>query len=270
MTRAMTRVVMAAAVMCLSAVGTMAQQTSTTETKAFEVIAVEGNMLVVKLPEGTREINVPEDFRFTVNGQQLSVHDLKPAMKGTAVITTRTTSTPVTVTEVKNGTVVTAAAGTIIVRTPEGVKSFNQGDVDKRGVKIVRDGKPAQVSDFRSGDKLSAVIITSKPPIVMTEKEVQATTVAAAAAGVGASASARTPAAASTQTARNNPPAGAPAGGSGSSASGAAASPSSSAQAGGGAAELPHTASSWPLLGLASVLSLAIGFGLNTRRRFVR
>ena len=38
---------------------------------------------------------------------------------------------------------------------------FTQGDVDKRGVKIMRDGKPAQISDFREGDRLSATIITS-------------------------------------------------------------------------------------------------------------
>ena len=94
-------------------------------------------------------------------------------MKGTATITTRTTVTPVTVTEVKNGTVVVRSGSTIIVRTDEGVKSFTQGDVDKRGVKIMRDGKPAQLSDFREGDKLSATIITSQPPKVMTEKEVQ-------------------------------------------------------------------------------------------------
>ena len=84
----------------------LAQQTTTsTETKTFEVLAVSGNTLDVRLPEGTRELTVPDDFRFTVNGQQLSVHEMKPGMKGTATITTKTTVTPVTVTEVKNGTV---------------------------------------------------------------------------------------------------------------------------------------------------------------------
>ena len=57
------------------------------------------------MPEGTRELTVPDDFRFTVNGQQLSVQQLKLGMKGTATVTTRTTVTPVTVTEIKNGTV---------------------------------------------------------------------------------------------------------------------------------------------------------------------
>ena len=84
----------------------------------------------------------------------MSVRELKPGMKGSASITTKTTITPVTVTEVKNGTVMQVAAGTIIVRSETGnVQRFSQGDVDKRGVKIMRGGKPAQVSDFREGDR---------------------------------------------------------------------------------------------------------------------
>ena len=66
---------------------------------------------------------------------------------------------------------------TIIVQTAEGLyKMFTEGDVDKRGVKIMRNGEPAQLSDFRAGDKLSATIITEMPPRVVTEKEVSATT----------------------------------------------------------------------------------------------
>src|SRR6476620_5481953 len=176
MSRSMTGEVMAVAVVWLTAGPAQAQTTTTSsETKSFEVLAVTGNTLDVSLPEGTREITVPDDFRFTVNGQQLSVHQLKPGMKGTATITTRTTTTPVTVTEIKDGTVAMQTGSSIIVRTDEGFKSFTQGDIDKRGVKIIRNGKPAQVSDFRQGDKLSATIITSMPPKIVTEQEVNAT-----------------------------------------------------------------------------------------------
>ena len=45
----------------------------------------------------------------------------------------------------------------------------------------MRDGKPVQLSEFREGDQLSATIITSEPPQVMTEQEVRATVPAAAA-----------------------------------------------------------------------------------------
>jgi hypothetical protein len=243
--RIISKLLLAAVFVSGTAAVSFAQQTSTaTQTKSFEVIAVSGNNLVVHLPEGMRELSVPDDFRFTVNGQSLSVHEMMPGMKGTATITTRTTTTPVTVTEVKNGTVMQAAAGTIIVRTPEGVKAFNQGDVDKRGVQIMRDGKPAQVADFRAGDKLSATIITSKPPHVMTQREVNAT-LAAAPAPAPVAAAAPAPAA------RAAAPAPAPA-------------PASTVAS---ARTLPKTASSWPLLAFASLLSLALGGALTMRRR---
>src|SRR5215467_911460 len=106
-----------------------AQKSTTTETKKFTVLAVDGNVLDVRLPEGTREINVPDDFRFTVNGQQMSVHELKPGMSGTATITTTTTVTPVTVTEVRNGVVQRVMGSTIVVKTDDGrFQMFTQND----------------------------------------------------------------------------------------------------------------------------------------------
>lgn len=255
MSRAMSKVVLAAAVVGLTSVAALAQQSTSSETKTFEVLAVQGNQLVVSLPEGTRELTVPDDFRFTINGQQLSVRDLKPGMKGTATITTRTTVTPVSVTQVKNGTVAYAAGGTIIVRTDEGVRSFTQGDVDKRGVKIMRAGKPAQVSDFRQGDRLSATIITSMPPKVLTEQEVQATL-----------ASARPSSPASTGSAASTAPPASTA----SAASTAPAAPARSAgQAGAPARTLPKTASPRELIQLATVLALTMGLALTIRRRLV-
>ena len=115
---------------------------------------MDGNQLVVRLPEGTREMTVPADFRFNVDGKMLSVQELKPGMAGTATITTKTTVVPVTVTEVKNGTVMQAPGNSIIVRTDDGIKMFTQSDIDKRGIKIMRDGKPATIADFRPNDRL--------------------------------------------------------------------------------------------------------------------
>jgi hypothetical protein len=231
---AMRRLVLAALIGCVTAGGSLAQETTTsTETKSFTIIAADGNMLVVKLPEGTREMIVPDDFRFTVNGQSLSVAQLTPGMSGTATITTRTTVTPVTVTEVRNGTILRRTGTSITVRTDQGIKAFTQEDVDKRGVTIMRDGRPAQLSDFREGDLLTATVITTKPPQVLTERQVQAT-VPPPAATSGIAPAAPPPA--------SPPPASAP-------------------------AELPKTASSWPLLALASALSLVMGLGLTIRRR---
>ena len=171
--------------------------------------------------------------------------------------------TPVTVTEVKNGTVMQASGNSIIVRTDEGFKAFTQGDIDKRGIKIMRAGKPAGVSDFRAGDKLSAVIITSMPPKVVTEQEVNATLAASGGAGAGSAAGG---AAAASRS-------GAPS--SGASAAGAGAGAPASAARGttgsGGTApgkrSLPKTASPLPVMGLLGGLSLLAAGGLTMRRR---
>jgi hypothetical protein len=265
MTRLTSQLALAVAVVCVTAVASLAKQTTTTsETKSFEVIAVDGNDLVVRLPEGTRELTVPDDFRFTVNGQPLSVQELTPGMKGTATITTRTTVFPVTVTEVKNGTVMQRSGSSIIVRTDQGIKMFSEGELDKRGVKLVKDGRPAQLSDFREGDRLSATIITSKPPKVMTEKEVQATTVPTAAppkAAARAPSATATPSSSTTATPSSSTTA--------TQSSSPTTGNSQTAAPGQPAKTLPKTASSWPFLALASVLSLAIGFALTIARRFV-
>lgn len=268
MRRTLNRMALAAAFVCSMAVVSLAQQSTTTEVKTFEVLAVDGNQLVVVLPEGTRELTVPDDFRFNVDGKMVSVRELKPGTRGSATITTRTTVTPVSVTEVKNGTVMQASGGTIVVRTADGgVRMFTQGEVDKRGVKIMRAGKPAQVADFHAGDTLSATIITSAPPRVMTEKEVQATTFAAAAPAV-AGARAAGAAGAAPRTAGAAGTASQTAG-----AAGAAAAPQAQAapaQTVAAARTLPRTASSWPLLGFVSAVFLTMALGLTIRRRFVR
>jgi hypothetical protein len=259
MRRAAIRFVLGSALVCLTAAVTLAQTSTTSETKKFQVIAVDGNQLVVKLPEGTRELTVPDDFRFNIDGKMMSVHELKPGMAGTATITTKTTSVPVTVTEVKEGIVTKALGTSIIVATDGGYKMFSQSDIDKRGVKIMRSGKPAQITDFRENDRITATIITTKPPRVMTEKEVNAT-LAASGAGAGAGA----PTAAAKPAPAAKPPAAAP--------PPTAAAPSQPAAAtSGGAAprKLPKTASPLPVLGLTGFASLLAGLGLTIRRRRV-
>jgi LPXTG-motif cell wall-anchored protein len=248
-------VLMVAAMVCLTTERAAAQSTATTtDIKEFEVIAVNGNDLVVKVAEGTRELKVPDDFRFTVNGQSVPVHELKPGMKGTATITTRTTMTPVTVTEIKEGTVAHATANAIIVRTADGMKEFTQSDLDKRGVKLVRDGKPAELSEFRSGDKLSATIVTTMPPRTVTEREVQATLAEAVTQPdlVPPPLLQGDPAPAAPTAPREAP---------------VATSGVTAAQEAGQGKQLPATASSRPLIGLLGLAALAAGAMLAARRR---
>lgn len=262
MARLFGRVVLIVSAMSVAAALASAQtSSSSTATKSFEVISVDGNTLVVKLPEGTRELTVPEDFRFTVNGQAMSVHELKPGMAGTATITTRTQVTPVTVTEIKKGSVAMVSGSNLYVRTADGIKMFSQEQIDKRGVKIIREGKPAQLSEFHAGDELTATIVTTRPPKVVTERDVQATLAKAAAAPAAAPASrpAGVPAAPSSAAA---PPPRAPVATSGTTSASEATQQVARA--------LPKTASTRPLTALFGLAFLVLAATLAVRRRLVR
>ena len=70
--------VLLALVLGFSVAGTpQAQTTTKTQVRKFEVIAVDGNTLVVR-NEGTSRYSVPDGFRFTIDGRKLSVKELKP------------------------------------------------------------------------------------------------------------------------------------------------------------------------------------------------
>ena len=208
-------------------------------------MSVDGNKVVVKGQKGAQEITVPPDFQLTVDGKPVSVADLKPGMKGAARITTTTTVTPVTVTEVKNGEVMKVTGNSILVRGEKGIQMFTEGDVAKRGVKIMRDGQPLEFTSLHEGDKLTATIVTSGPPKVMTERQVQASM-----QSVPAAAPAGRPVAAGA-------PANAPA------PAGAATTGSAPAPA----RRLPKTGSALPLLGLLGAALVTLGAALTARRR---
>jgi hypothetical protein len=55
-----------------------------------EVMAVEGNDLIVKMENGSMRHfeNIPESAKITVDGRQLGIHDFKPGMKLQRTITT--------------------------------------------------------------------------------------------------------------------------------------------------------------------------------------
>ena len=244
------------------------QRTTSTEVKRFEIVSVDGNKVVVKGAQGAQEITVPDDFQLTVDGKRVSVHDLKPGMKGTATITTTTTVTPVTVTEVRNGVVFKVLGNSVVLRGPNGLQMYSEGDVEKRGIKIVKDGRPVTFSDLHEGDRLSATIITEGPPRVVTERDVEARLSAAPAARAPEppAPSAATPAAVAPAPASAAPPAAAPAPAAAPPAAAPAAAP-----AGGGTTssgeETSRSGSSWLLIGGIGVVVIAVILFLTTRRK---
>ena len=140
-----------------------AQTSSTTATRKFEVISVDGNELVFRDERGTHQITVPDGFRFTVDGKQLAISDLKRGMKGTAVVTTTTTVTPVTLTEIKKGVVVGVGPDSLTVKDEaDGVrKRFTQAQLNARGIKLVtEDGRVTYAADVKQGDAITAIIVS--------------------------------------------------------------------------------------------------------------
>lgn len=153
------------------------QTTTSVDVRKFEVIAVDGDHLVVRDKRGTNEYTVPDDFRFTVDGKKMSVAELKPGMKGMATVTTTTTIKSVVVTEIRHGVVVKVWAGSVtVLDDTDGLrKRFTQDQLNARGLQIFKDRRVITISQLNKGDEISATIVSQRPPEVVTEQEVEAT-----------------------------------------------------------------------------------------------
>lgn len=116
-TRLLGRGATGAFVFAMVAVGAWAQDTSTTTiqhgTSSFdtqvrnaEVVYVEGNDLVLRLEDGKIEhLVVPESDKFTIDGKDVTVHDLTPGTKLTQTIMTTTAPRYVTTVRTLKGKV---------------------------------------------------------------------------------------------------------------------------------------------------------------------
>lgn len=216
--------------------------TTTTTVKSGVVVYVSGNTLVTKESDGvTREHTVPDGYTFQMGGKDVTLKDLKPGDKITAVITETKTVQPVTVTRVVKGKVIESSMGSILVQNEKGqLVKYSTKDADGRDVRIIQNGKEIALGDLKAGDRLTATIITRYPPQVTTERQVTAKVTAP-------------------------PPAPAPA-----AAAAPAEPPPAVAAAPAKPAKMPKTASPLPLIGLLGGLLLAAGAGLTLRRRFAR
>jgi hypothetical protein len=154
-------------------------QTDTTTTKGTptknvevehgQVVLVQGNDLIIKMDNGTiRHFpNVPDSTKFTVDGQALTVHDLKPGMNLQRTITT--TSTPETVKTVKTvtGTVFYVNAPNSVILTLADGK--NQSFKIPKNQQFNIDGQMVDAFGLRKGMKITATKIEETPEVVVTE-----------------------------------------------------------------------------------------------------
>jgi hypothetical protein len=237
---------MAAGLCAMLMLGVASAQTSTsTEMKTFEVIAVAGNHVVAKGPDGTKEYDLPPGFQVEMDGKQIPVSDLKAGMTVHATITTKTSTHKVITSEIKNGEVMNVTAYSLIVKTDNTYKKFTPETLKSGDVMIFKDGQEVHLSELKKGDMISATIITVHPPTTVTERQITASAKAAPKKAEPAPMAAA-PAA--------EPAAGAP-----------AAEPAPAAAP--HHKHLPKTASQLPLVALVGFLSLGAGLGLTALRR---
>jgi hypothetical protein len=133
------------------------QATVTTEVKSATVVYVSGNDLVVKADDGTvKHFVVPDTTTVSVNGTELTVHDLQPGMRLTRTITTTTTPQTVQTIRTIKGTVwyVNPPHG-LILTLPAGNKQYTVPD----GAMFDIHGTKQSIFHLRKGMVVSATII---------------------------------------------------------------------------------------------------------------
>ena len=167
------QVIMTTAVFLTMTGGAYAQATSQTEKVAGEakvetvkmtgeVVWVQGDWLFAKMqPLGNYSLfNVKPGREFVIDGQTKHISDLKPGTILTGTITTRTTPVTLRTTNTLSGTVWHVQGNFVVLTLPTGEnKEYRVPDSFKFNV----EGKPASVTELRTGMKVTATKITEEP-----------------------------------------------------------------------------------------------------------
>jgi len=170
-----------AGIVCLVfVVAMLAQDTTKTQTtmgagsKKFqvergEVVYVSGNDLVVKMENGEiRSVTVPDSARATVDGKELSVHDLKPGMKlQRTIVTTATPRTVTTVRTISGKVWQVSPPNTVILTLPDNTNKQYRIPKDQ---KFMIDGQEKTAFELKKGMNVSATVLTAVPETVVAEQ----------------------------------------------------------------------------------------------------
>jgi LPXTG-motif cell wall-anchored protein len=214
------------------------------------VVFVEGNKLVVKMANGDlRTFEPPADRKFIVDGQELTVDQLKTGTKLTATVTTTTTPITERTTTVGTGKVWYVAGNTVILTLPN---NENRQYKVAESYRFMVDGKKATVHELRKGMIVSAEKIVEEP-----RTEIASNTT------VTGHAPAPPPVVAESTRPAEPVPTPAPAPARTPAPAEHAAAPAAPAAA---AEELPKTGSPFPMIGLLGLLFTGGALGLRKLR----
>jgi len=247
------------AALAMASLGAWAQDTTTTSVRHgqasretnvrnAEIVYVEGNDLVLKLENGKVEhLVVPSSEKFTIDGREVKVNELKAGTKLTQTITTTTTPRYVNTVRVLKGKVWHVnAPGSVILSLPDGTSQLYK--VPSHATFTI-DGKKKTVFDLKKGMKLEATIVTDEPQTVVQLSK----------SNVGQAPAPATPPLLGVLLIQKAPPA---------TQEVATADEVPSSVTAEHVDTLPNTASNVPLAGLLGMLGIASALGLGTIRKF--
>lgn len=136
-----------------------------------EVLAIEGNDLIVRMEDGSiRHFeNIPESSKVTVDGQKLGIHDLKPGMMLQRTITTTTTPQIVTTVETVTGKVWHVTPPLSVILTLE--NGTNQSFKIPKDQKFNVNGQMVDAFGLRKGMLVTATKIVEVPVSVLSQQK---------------------------------------------------------------------------------------------------
>ncbi len=150
---------------------TPGESTQTIKVERGEVVAVEGNDLIVKMADGSfRHFpDVPETAKVNVGGKSLGIHDLQPGMKLQRTITTTTTPMTVTTIQTVKGKVWHITPPNSVILTLE--NGENQEFKIPRDQKFEVNGQMLDAFAVRKGMLITATKIVETPGIVTAQEK---------------------------------------------------------------------------------------------------
>lgn len=137
-----------------------------TTVKNAEVVYVEGNDLVLRVSDGKIEhLVVPDTDRFTIDGKELTVHELTAGTKLTQTITTTTAPRYVTTVRTLKGKVWHVnAPNSVILTLPEGTNHIYR---IPNHAQFTVNGEEKSAFELRKGMSFEATIITDDTETVI-------------------------------------------------------------------------------------------------------
>ncbi len=175
--------VFAAGILCFASFGsangqvetktttTAGQSSQEVKVERGEVVAVQGNELIVKMEDGSiRHFpNVSESVKITVDGKKMGIHDLKPGMKLQRTITTTTTPQTVTTVQTVTGKVWHVTPPNSVILTLE--NGTNQQFKIPQDQKFKIDGQIVDAFGLKKGMQVTATKIVEVPMVVATQQK---------------------------------------------------------------------------------------------------